>query len=144
MEMEDAEQPLYPAQKVQWLIRSIKNDDIQVQTTIGIICDRYLTSFDEACLTLSRTISSRFASIEPGKNKRSIEAVNTNTGRGGRGGQGRGRHVGPGGRHSGGGCMNVVMNGIDVTDMTETLRVTTGKSSTHVAFIPTFISDASF
>ena len=70
MEMEDAEQPLFPAQKVQWLIRGIKNDDIQVQTTIGIIRDRYLTNFDEACLTLSRTISSHFASIEPGKNRR--------------------------------------------------------------------------
>jgi hypothetical protein len=121
MEMEDAEQPLYPAQKVQWLIRGVKNDDIQVQTTIGIIRDRYLTNFDEACLTLSRTISSRFASIEPGKNKRSIGAVNTNTGRGGRGargGRGRGRHSSRGGRHSGGGRMNVVMNGVDVTDVT--------------------------
>jgi hypothetical protein len=42
MEMEEAEQPLYPAQKVQWLIRGVKNDYIQVQTTIGIIRDRYL------------------------------------------------------------------------------------------------------
>ena len=75
MEMEDAEQPLYPAQKVQWLICGIKNDNIQVQTTIGIIRDRYLTNFDEASLTLSRTISSCFASIEPDKNKRSIGAV---------------------------------------------------------------------
>jgi hypothetical protein len=66
MEMEDAEQPLHPAQKVQCLICGIKNDDIQVQTTIGIIHDRYLTNFDEASLTLSRTISSRFASVEPG------------------------------------------------------------------------------
>ena len=108
MEMEDAEQALYPAQKVQWLIRGIKNDKIQVQTTIGIIRDRYLTSFDEACLTLSRTISSRFASIEPGKNKRSIGAINTNTGRGGRGG-----------RHSSGGRTNsIIMNGVDVTDVT--------------------------
>jgi hypothetical protein len=62
-EMEDAEQPLYPAQKVQWLIRGIKNDDIQVQTTIGIIRDRYLTNFDEACLTLSRTISYNLVSL---------------------------------------------------------------------------------
>ena len=51
MEMEDAEQPLHPAQKVQSLIRSIQYDDIQIQTTIGIIRDRYLTNFDEACLT---------------------------------------------------------------------------------------------
>lgn len=76
MEMEEAEQPLYPAQKVQWLICGVKNDDIQVQTTIGIIRDRYLANFDEASLTLSRTISSRFASVEPGENKRSIGAVN--------------------------------------------------------------------
>jgi hypothetical protein len=37
MELEDAGQPLFPQQKVQWLIRGVKNDDIQVQTTIGII-----------------------------------------------------------------------------------------------------------
>jgi hypothetical protein len=60
MEMEEAKQPLHPAQKVNWLLMGIKNDDIQVQTTCGIIRDRYLTNFDEACLTLSRTISSRF------------------------------------------------------------------------------------
>jgi hypothetical protein len=39
MEMEDAEQPLYLAQKVQWLICGIQNDDIQVQTAIGTIRD---------------------------------------------------------------------------------------------------------
>jgi hypothetical protein len=118
MEMEDAEQPLYPAQKVQWLIRGIKNDDIQVQTTIGIIRDRYLTNFDEACLTLSRTISSRFASIEPGKNKRNVGAVNTNAGRSSNRGRGRGRHGGRGGNTGGGNRMRVVMNGVDVTDVT--------------------------
>jgi hypothetical protein len=118
MEMEDAEQPLYPAQKVQWLIRGIKNDDIQVQTTIGIIRDRYLTNFDEACLTLSRTISSRFASIEPGKNKRNIGAVNTNAGRSSNRGRGRGRHGGRGGNAGSGNRMRVVMNGVDVTDVT--------------------------
>jgi hypothetical protein len=117
MEMEEAEQPLYPAQKVQWLIRGVKNDDIQVQTTIGIIRDRYLTNFDEACLTLSRTISSRFASIEPGKNKRSIGAVNSNSGRAANRGRGRGRHGGRGGSNTGG-RMKVVMNGVDVTDVT--------------------------
>ncbi len=118
MEMEDAEQPLYPAQKVQWLIRGIKNDDIQVQTTIGIIRDRYLTNFDEACLTLSRTISSRFASIEPGKNKRNIGAVNTNAGQSSKRGRGRGRHGGRGGNAGTGNRMRVVMNGVDVTDVT--------------------------
>ena len=118
MEMEDAEQPLYPAQKVQRLIRGIKNDDIQVQTTIGIIRDHYLTNFDEACLMLSRTISSRFASIEPGKNKRKIGAVNTRAGRGSNRGRGRGRHGGRGGNAGSGNRMRVVMNGVDVTDVT--------------------------
>ena len=122
MELEDAEQPLYPAQKVQWLIRGIKNDDIQVQTTIGIIRDRYLTNFDEACLTLSRTVSSRFASIEPGKAKRQIGALNSTSGRGsnrGRGGRGgRGRYGGRGGGSGGGHRPKVVMNGVDVTDVT--------------------------
>lgn len=48
-------------------------DDIQVQTTMGIVRDKYLTDFDAACITLSRTVSSRFALSEPGKNnKRSI------------------------------------------------------------------------
>jgi hypothetical protein len=115
MEMEEAEQPLYPAQKVQWLIRGIKNDDIQVQTTIGIIRDRYLTDFDNASLTLSRTVSSRFASIEPGKNKRHIGAVNTHAGRGHTRGRGRGRN---GGRGTSGGRQKVTMNGVDVTDVT--------------------------
>jgi hypothetical protein len=41
MEMEEVEQPLYPAQKVNWLLMGIKNDDIQVQTTCGIIRDCY-------------------------------------------------------------------------------------------------------
>ena len=49
-ELEDAGQPLYASQKVQWLLLGVKNDDIQVQTTMGIICDRYLTDFDSACL----------------------------------------------------------------------------------------------
>jgi RimJ/RimL family protein N-acetyltransferase len=81
MEMEDA---------IRWLIRGIKNDDIQVQTTIGIIRDRYLDNFDGASLTQFRTMSSRFASIEPGTNKRSIGAVNSNSGRGSGRGRGRG------------------------------------------------------
>ena len=124
MEMEDASQPLFPQQKVQWLIRGIKNDNIQVQTTIGIIHDRYLDDFDGTYLTLYRTISSRFASIEPGKNKRSIGAVKSNSGRDLGRGRGRGRHGGCGGNTLGG-RMRVQMNGVDVTDVT---RVgTTGK-----------------
>ena len=38
-ELEDAGQPLYEAQKVQQLLKSIKNDNVQVQTTLGIIRD---------------------------------------------------------------------------------------------------------
>ena len=117
MEMEDAGQPLFPQQKVRWLIRGIKNDDIQVQTTIGIIRDRYLDNFDGASLTQFRTISSRFASIEPGTNKRSIGAVNSNLGRGSGRGRGRGRHGGCGGNTLGG-RMRVHMNGVDVKDVT--------------------------
>lgn len=68
-ELANAGQPMYVQQKVQILLRSIKYDDIQVRTTMGIIRDWYLDDFDSACLsTLSRTLSSRFASIEPGKN----------------------------------------------------------------------------
>ena len=47
-ELQDAGQPLYEAQKVQQLLKSIKNDDVQVQTTMGIIRDRYLNNFDAA------------------------------------------------------------------------------------------------
>jgi hypothetical protein len=36
-ELEDAGQPLYKAQKVQQLLKSVKNDNVQVQTTLGII-----------------------------------------------------------------------------------------------------------
>jgi hypothetical protein len=47
MEMEEAKQPLYPAQTVNWLLMGIKNDDIEVQTTCGIIRDHYLTNFEQ-------------------------------------------------------------------------------------------------
>jgi hypothetical protein len=114
-ELEDAGQPLYPAQKVSWLLRGVTNDDIQVQTTLGIIRDRYLTDFDAACITLSRTVSTRFVSVTPGRHKRSIGAVNSNSGRSGRG-RGRGRIGGRGG--GGGRSQKVIMNGIDVTDVT--------------------------
>ena len=118
-ELDDAGQPMYVQQKVQLLLRSIRCDDIQVQTTMGIIRDRYLNDFDGACLTLSRTVSSRFASIEPGKNKRSIGATTTNP-RTTRGGHGRGsgnrdRHGGRG--HNSGKRMKVMMNGVDVSDI---------------------------
>jgi hypothetical protein len=86
-ELEDAGQPLYSAQKVSWLLRRVTNNDIQVQTTLGIIRDRYLTDFDAACITLSRTVSTRFVSVTPGRHKRSIGAVNSNSGRSGRGGR---------------------------------------------------------
>jgi hypothetical protein len=118
-ELADAGQPMYVQQKVQLLLRSIKCDDIQVQTTMGIIRDRYLNDFDGACLTLSRTVSSRFASIEPGKNKRSIGAATSNT-RNTRGGGGRGgnrNRSGGRGDNGGGKRMKVMMNGVDVSDI---------------------------
>jgi hypothetical protein len=81
---------------------------------LGIIRDRFLTDFDAACITLSRTVSTRFVSIAPGRNKRSIGASHSN---GGRAGRGRGRARG-GGRGSGGGRNHkVTMNGVDVTDV---------------------------
>ena len=79
-EVEDVGQSFYEMQKVQWLVCGVTNDDIQVQTTMGIIRDRYLTDFDAASLTLSRTISTRFVNISPGRNKRSIGAVNSKSG----------------------------------------------------------------
>lgn len=118
-ELADAGQPMYVQQKVQLLLRSIKCDDIQVQTTMGIIRDRYLNDFDGACLTLSRTVSSRFASIEPGKNKRSIGAATSNN-RNTRGGSGRGGNRGRNsgrGDNGGGKRLKVMMNGVDVSDI---------------------------
>ncbi len=53
MELQEANVPLYESQKVNYLLRGVKNDDIHVQTTLGIIRNRYLNNFDEACLTLS-------------------------------------------------------------------------------------------
>ena len=76
-ELEDAGQALWEAQKVTHLLKGIQNDDIQVQTTVGIVRNSFLTDFDGACLTLSRTISSRFTSIESNKQKRRIGAVDT-------------------------------------------------------------------
>ena len=117
-ELEDAGQALWETQKVNHLLKGIQNDDIQVQTTIGIVRNSFLSDFDAACLTLSRTVSSRFASVESNRQKRRIGAVETRSG-GNRGGRGRGR-----GRHSGGrgggrdnNRMKVIMNGVDVTDV---------------------------
>lgn len=116
-ELEDAGQPMYEQQKVQFLLRSMRCDDIQVQTTMGIVRDKYLTDFDAACITLSRTVSSRFALSEPGKNnKRSIGATTTAKPRGG-GGRGHKRTWNRGGRGSGGQKLKVVMNGVDVSDI---------------------------
>jgi hypothetical protein len=82
-EMEDAGQPMYMQQKVQFLLKSMRCDDIQVQTTVGIVRDKYLNNFDAACNTLSRTVSSCFALAEPGKsNKPSIGATTVKFGSG--------------------------------------------------------------
>ena len=117
-ELEDAGQPMYMQQKVQFLLKSMRCDDIQVQTTMGIVRDKYLNDFDAACMTLSRTVSSRFALAESGKsNKRSIGATTT-TGRS-RSGNGRGgnRSGNRGGRGGTAGRVKVVMNGVDVSDI---------------------------
>ena len=82
-EMEDAGQPMYMQQKVQFLLKSMRCDDIQVQTTVGIVRDKYLNNFDAASNTLSRTVSSCFALAEPGKsNKPSIGATTVKFGSG--------------------------------------------------------------
>ncbi|KAI2509730.1 hypothetical protein MHU86_4712 [Fragilaria crotonensis] len=117
-ELEDAGQALWEAQKVTHLLKGIQNDDIQVQTTIGIVRNSFLSDFDGACLTLSRTISSRFASVEANRQKRRIGAVESRAGN--RSGRGRARgRGGRGGRGGGrdGGRMRVIMNGVDVTDI---------------------------
>jgi hypothetical protein len=88
-ELEDAGQALWEAQKVTHLLKGIQNDDIQVQTTIGIVRNSFLSDFDGAYLTLSRTISSRFTSIESNMQKRRIGAVDTRAKN--RSGRGRGR-----------------------------------------------------
>ena len=114
-ELEDADQPMYVQQKVQFLLKSMRCDDIQVQTTMGIVRDRYSHDFEGACMALSRTISSRFALSDPNKGKRSIGAATTTTKTGrGRGG---GRSGNRGGRGTNTGKMKVVMNGVDVSDI---------------------------
>ncbi len=117
-ELEDAGQPLWETQKVTHLLKRIQNDDIQVQTTIGIVCNSFLSGFDGACLTLSRSVSSRYANIESNRQKRRIGAVDTRGGSN-RGGRGRGRGRQSRGRGGGRdrGRMRVIMNGVDVTDI---------------------------
>jgi hypothetical protein len=116
-ELEDAGQPLYPAQKVKWLLRLVSNEDIQVQTPLGIIRDRYLTDFDAACLTSLELCQLDSLVLNPGVTKRSIGAVqSTNSGRSGRG-RGRARHGGAGRGSGGGRSQRVVMNNVDVTDV---------------------------
>jgi hypothetical protein len=87
---------------------------VVLQATLGIIRDRYLTDFDAACLTLSRTVSSQFVSVTPGRHKRNIGSVHANSGRSTKG-RGRGRTGGRG--RSGGSTQKVTMNGVDVTDV---------------------------
>jgi hypothetical protein len=75
----------------------------------------YRTSdFNAACLILDRTVSSLFASIEFNRQKRRIGAIDTRSGGncGGRGARGRGG-AGRGTNRP----MRVVMNGVDVTDI---------------------------
>lgn len=84
-ELKDAGQGLRPQQHVQWLLLRVKNHDIQVQTMLGIILDHYLTDFDAACLTLSRTVSTRFTNVETNRFNCSIGAVSANSGCGGLG-----------------------------------------------------------
>ena len=81
MELEEANAPLYESQKVNYLLKGVKNDNIQVQTTLAIIHIRYLNNFDDMCLTLWQSVSSCFTYIEPGHNKRSIGAVKPASGR---------------------------------------------------------------
>ena len=116
-ELEDADQPMYVQQKVHFLLKSMRCDDIQVQTTMGIVRDKYSHDFEGACMALSRTISSRFALAEPGKSsKRSIGAATT-TNKSARGsGRGGGRSGNRGGRGSTGKA-KVIMNGVDVSDI---------------------------
>ncbi len=117
-ELKDAGQPLWEAQKVNHLLKGIQNDDIQVQTTIGIVRQTFLSNFEEASLALSQAVSSRFANVESNKQKRRIGAVDTRSAgnRGGRGGRRGGRHSGGlgGGRDN---RMRVIMNGVDVADI---------------------------
>jgi hypothetical protein len=120
-ELKDAGQPLFEAQKVNHLLnKGIKNDDIQVQTMMGIVHNSFLANFEEACQDLSCDVSSRFASVESNKQKHWIGAVDSGAA-GNRGGRGRGRgpehHSGgrDGGSHDNN-RMRVVMNGVDVTD----------------------------
>ena len=115
-ELKDAGQPLWEAQKVNHLLKGIQNDDIQVQTTIGIVRRTFLSNFEEASLALLRAVSSRFVNVESNKQKRRIGAVDMRSAgnRGGRGGR-------RGYRHSGGrggsrdNRMRIIMNGVDVT-----------------------------
>ena len=102
--LDDAGQPMYEQQKVQFLLCSI--------------CDKYLANYDAACITLSQTaVSSRFALSEPGKsNKRTIGATTSTKSRGGSS-RGSGRSSNRSCCGSGGQKFKVVMNGVDVSDI---------------------------
>ena len=95
-ELEDAGQALWETQKVTHLLKGLQNDDIQVLTMIGIVRNSFLLDLDAARLTLPRTVSCCFASIESNRQKSCIGAIDTRGGgiRGGRGACGRGRHTG--------------------------------------------------
>ncbi len=120
-ELEDAGQALWETQEVTHLLKGIQNDDIQVQMTISIVRNSFLSHFDVAFLTLSRTVLSRFASVlKSNRQKRRIGAVDTR-GKGNWSGRGRGRagrHYGSRGGRRENNWMKVIMNGLDVTDIT--------------------------
>ena len=95
-ELEDEEPPHHPQQKVQFLVRNIKSDSIQVWTTRGIINDKYLVLFENACTTLLLTISTLFLTIGQIQIKRITRATNANRGQGHGDGQGDGHGHGDG------------------------------------------------
>ena len=106
---------MFVQQKVQLLLRGIKGNDIQFQTTMGIIRDRYLNDFDSACITLLCTVLSCYASstIQPGRNNCFTGAATSNL-RNTCGGRGR---IGSCSSNCGSHWPKVMMNGVDVLDV---------------------------
>ena len=64
---------LFIHSKVQFLLKNARLDDIQIQTTKGIKREKYLKDFENACVTLSQTIFTRFPRIH-------LTRVNSNIG----------------------------------------------------------------
>jgi hypothetical protein len=125
---EKAKLPLYPSQKVKYLVKGIKVDALKPAVEVAL--EKYPENFSEASAHLSARVSDLFAVAQQrrsnNKRSRSVSRVDSSRRGRGRGGRGRGNYQGgrsEGGRGGGRGNNNgggrgerYLFNGVDITN----------------------------